>query len=564
MGSRTRDAANKAKRNTTIPVTLSSLGGSGSGSNDGWIENVLDDQDVVKSPPGSPTTGDRYIVPGGATGAWANKGGQIAEWSGSAWGFTSSFSEGDTTWVQRREHFATYTVFQGPGYYSNEKLFGQQNFIASWMTAAQLSYLENEFAGPVIATQNTPPASPAHGDAYIVGSVPTGSWAGVTPNTDCIATAIRNTTAAGAYTWIYRVPITGMLVWDLTNSRYLRYSGSAWVPFPLLSTLSDVNVTLGAGEDQKVITYNHGTTNFILTSKSAPGPIALDDLTDVTITAPADGQYIKRVAGVWVNAAAPGFPALDDVTDVTLTSPTAGQALISDGAGGWINGAPTIAAHNHTFDSLTSVNMTGKVSGSSIKWNGTTYIPYTPSLTGLSDVTITSPTAGQAMIYNGSGWVNGNPTASVPNGTGRVAALWAGAVGSGSWEYNILSATTGFDGSWPYYVVPAGYTKARVTTIFSNNVGASPTKGNSLGTGAVSVGVIVASGALTAGTNTNVVEKWYGGHAPSVSNSVEQRVSFTSHVFSVSTGRRLYPYKSDNTAPGVDTNPMHVCIELFT
>lgn len=36
------------------------------------------------------------------------------------------------------------------------------------------------------------------------------------------------------------------------------------------------------------------------------GPVALNDLTDVTINAPTDGQVLKRVAGVWVNAAESG------------------------------------------------------------------------------------------------------------------------------------------------------------------------------------------------------------------------------------------------------------------
>jgi hypothetical protein len=37
------------------------------------------------TPPASPTEGDRYIVPAGATGAWAGKTDQIAVWIEGAW-----------------------------------------------------------------------------------------------------------------------------------------------------------------------------------------------------------------------------------------------------------------------------------------------------------------------------------------------------------------------------------------------------------------------------------------------------------------------------------------------
>jgi hypothetical protein len=60
-------------------------------SNFEWQGSVID-KDIV-TPPGSPSTGDRYLIgldeAGSAgTGAWSGKDGQIAEWNGSAWVFT--------------------------------------------------------------------------------------------------------------------------------------------------------------------------------------------------------------------------------------------------------------------------------------------------------------------------------------------------------------------------------------------------------------------------------------------------------------------------------------------
>lgn len=48
-----------------------------------WKNSVLD-ADLL-TPPGSPSTGDRYLVNGVGTGAWAGLDDQIVEWDGSAW-----------------------------------------------------------------------------------------------------------------------------------------------------------------------------------------------------------------------------------------------------------------------------------------------------------------------------------------------------------------------------------------------------------------------------------------------------------------------------------------------
>ncbi len=45
---------------------------------------------TTTAPPGSPTVGDRYIVPAGATGAWAGFTNQIATWNGTAWIFETT------------------------------------------------------------------------------------------------------------------------------------------------------------------------------------------------------------------------------------------------------------------------------------------------------------------------------------------------------------------------------------------------------------------------------------------------------------------------------------------
>lgn len=62
-----------------------------------WQDSVLDKDLTV--PPGSPTTGDRYIVASVATGAWSGQEDKITEWNGTSWDFFLP-NEGFATWIE--------------------------------------------------------------------------------------------------------------------------------------------------------------------------------------------------------------------------------------------------------------------------------------------------------------------------------------------------------------------------------------------------------------------------------------------------------------------------------
>ena len=75
--------------------------------------------------------------------------------------------------------------------------------------------------------------------------------------------------------------------------------------------------------------------------KQIGGASKLDDLTDVDITEPANGNVIAYdgSAEKWVNAALPDY-ALDDLTDVEITEPANGNVIAYDGTTeSWINTA---------------------------------------------------------------------------------------------------------------------------------------------------------------------------------------------------------------------------------
>lgn len=104
-----------------------------------------------------------------------------------------------------------------------------------------------------------------------------------------------------------------------------------------------------------------------------PAPSALGDLTDVGITSPSNGQVLKYSNGDWVNAAESGGSTVS-VTQIQST----GTKIA------------TI-----TIDS-TDTDLYAPTSGGS------------SSLAGLSDVSISSPTSGQVLQYDGTDWINAN------------------------------------------------------------------------------------------------------------------------------------------------------------
>jgi len=67
------DAVNKDALDSAIAA---------SGTAAEWQDSVLD---RLATPPGSPSTGDRYLIIATATDVWASKEDQIATWTGSAW-----------------------------------------------------------------------------------------------------------------------------------------------------------------------------------------------------------------------------------------------------------------------------------------------------------------------------------------------------------------------------------------------------------------------------------------------------------------------------------------------
>jgi len=159
--------------------------------------------------------------------------------------------------------------------------------------------------------------------------------------------------------------------------------------------------------------------------------VALNDVSDVTITSASSGQVLKYNGTAWVNAADAGGIAL---TDLSVTTNAAGTAALSynNSTGVFSYTPPDLSSYltaetndltsavtwanvpdaNITQSSVTQHQAALSITESQISDLGT----YLTGITGenigsLSDVTITSAAAGELLRYNGSAWVNSDPVA---------------------------------------------------------------------------------------------------------------------------------------------------------
>ena len=71
-------------------------------------------------------------------------------------------------------------------------------------------------------TLNAPPSSPGEGDAYIVGSSPTGAWSGYA---DCVAAYYSG--------WRFKAPEAGWRAWVQNESKLLYFTGTGWSSLPV-------------------------------------------------------------------------------------------------------------------------------------------------------------------------------------------------------------------------------------------------------------------------------------------------------------------------------------------
>lgn len=136
-----------------------------------------------------------------------------------------------------------------------------------------------------------PPGSPVDGEAYLVKATATGAWTGQDGKI-----ALYISTA-----WDFMTPTEGMMLYVADEDIRIQYNGTVWATF-------------------------------------GGGSVALDDLTDVTITAPSNGQVLKYNGSAWVNGTdatgGGGGLVVGDITGATDAAPVSGAETLPVAQGG--------------------------------------------------------------------------------------------------------------------------------------------------------------------------------------------------------------------------------------
>jgi len=164
----------------------------------------------LTTPPASPSYGDAYLVPAGATGAWATHPNEIAIWTARGWAFQFP-SEGDLLYIADEDGYIHYdgaSWVNGIGVYAFSPGIIQPThlLIRAWN-------VENQ-------TLNAPPATGPAGEQYIVGPSPTGTWASRSKDL-AYRPAINQP-------FIILDPFVGEEAYDKATGQKYRWTGTVW------------------------------------------------------------------------------------------------------------------------------------------------------------------------------------------------------------------------------------------------------------------------------------------------------------------------------------------------
>jgi hypothetical protein len=183
------------------------------------------------------------------------------------------------------------------------------------------------------------------------------------------------------------------------------------------------------------------SVNIVKLAEAAFEQISIDQLTDVVVETPTDGDILVYSSDLmaWENVPQGTLNYdLEDLDNITITSVSDGQVLTWDsGTSKWVNETPTTGA---------------------------------TTLDGLTDVTITTPSNGQVLKYNGSAWVNGADSGATPGGSDTHVQFNDGGAlgGKSSFSFNETTDTlsvpkvSASDGLYTLSASTLGFGSARI------------------------------------------------------------------------------------------------------
>lgn len=187
------------------------------------------------------------------------------------------------------------------------------------------------YLSPVISQTNNPPVSPAIGDRYLVGTVPTGAWVG---NANRVA-------EWDGSVWQYTIPVANNVVFVTNTLTTLRYNGTSWVSYQGTALLQNgntlgVSVSVGTNDANPLLFKVAGVDRF-------------------------------RVASSGVQLQAIGFTGSASLPLFT-TSITSGSGLWFTGANGTCvsGGGTQVAQFNGGGGTVNYLNITSSTTGNPI------------------------------------------------------------------------------------------------------------------------------------------------------------------------------------------------------
>ena len=240
----------------------------------------------------------------------------------------------------------------------------------------------------------------------------------------------------------------GMLAHVHATGRVYVAHASAWVP---LANFSDVAVTGLLAGNNVTVSNNNGVYTINAVTGGGGGGITLEDAQDGAASLFATGTHTgisfsyndvsntisATVGGIVLGTGTSGNYVASVQTGSGLSGGSAGSAgstltlaidtaVVSTLSGAQTLTNKTISGSSNTISNIGNSSLTNSsitINGTSVSLGGTVTISTASTLDGLTDVTITTPSLGQVLKYNGSTWINDADATAGGAGAGTVTTV---------------------------------------------------------------------------------------------------------------------------------------------
>ena len=196
------------------------------------------------------------------------------------------------------------------------------------------------------------------------------------------------------------------------NLEYSVNNGVSWIPLNSDSLLQNPITSTNTLKLKYTFTSSGYLSSFgFYYNNSTPknNTLSIDNLTDVVLSSPSTGQFLKFNGINFTNSNLNS--SIDELSDVVITTPSTGEVIKYNGSN-FVNFGLTI-------NELSDVVITTPLLNEVIKYNGSNFVNSTFDLNTLSDVVITTPSTGDIIKYNGANFVN----TTLPDATDTVKGV---------------------------------------------------------------------------------------------------------------------------------------------